>query len=73
MMLFSAATLLAFQDIVENQVNASRITSIMNRMQAPVIDFVDLSVGKAQRLLAHFEKHTIIGDYRHMHAMCMRQ
>ena len=73
MKLLATTAFLAFQNIVENQVNARRIATVMNGMQAPVIDFVDLSFGKAKRLLPHIEEHTVVGDDRHVHAMCMRQ
>ena len=73
MMFLAATTFLALQDIVENQVNARRIATVMNGMQAPVIDFVDLAFGKAERLSADIEEHTVVGDDRYVHAMCVRQ
>ena len=73
MKLLAATAFLTFQDIVENQVNARCIATVVNGMQAPVIDFVDLSFGKAKRLLAHIEEHTVVGDNRYVHAMRMRQ
>ena len=73
MMFLAATTFLALQDIVENQVNARRVATVMNGMQAPVIDFVDLSFGKAKCLSAHIEEHTVVGDDRYVYAMCMRQ
>lgn len=69
MVLFATATFFAFQDIVKNQVNARRIASIVNGVQAPVIDLIDLTFGDAERLSSHFEEDAIVGNDRHVYAV----
>jgi hypothetical protein len=72
MMLFSAATFFAFQDVIDYQMNARRITTIVYGMQATVVDLVDFTFGNAERLFAHFEQDAIVGNDRYMHAVRMR-
>ena len=71
--LFSTATFFALQDIVKNQVNARRIAGIVNGMQAPVIDLIDLPFGDAERLSPHIEEDAIVGNDRHVHSVRVRQ
>ncbi len=73
MVLFAAATFFAFQDIVKNQVNARRSASIVNGMQALVIDLIDLPCGDAECLSPHFEKNAIVGNDWHVHSVRVRQ